>query len=224
MIKRFSTMLLVTTLAACTNNAGSGETEEDSSVTETETPAPALSQQLSAAFPSLFRYFREQDNRFSPEKFEEATTRPIDTTAAQPVEEDQLAPYYPYLVYNGDSTYAIDLYSYNYVITTRNNKPVVEEGGPDTEVAIIDLKAKTRKRVFFGGTSTAVYDAAWINNKTFFLATGEMITSQSADNYGVQPDILLYDLAQSQVKHLIYPDTLQVGKGQGYSDNRLPKE
>lgn len=222
MIKRLSTLLLLTTLVACTNQSEPPVSKEDGVAAERETTPSPGSPSSNPAFPSLFRYFSEQNSRFSPGKFEEAGTSRIDTSAALPVDEEQVTPFYPYLLYNSDSTYAIDLYSYNYVITTRNNKTVAEEGGPDTEVALIDLKNKTRKRVFFGGTSTAVYDAKWASDRSFLLATGEMISSQSAETYGVQPELLLYDMAQGVVKHFLYPDTLQVKKGAGYNANRLP--
>jgi hypothetical protein len=128
---------------------------------------------------------------------------------------EALKSYYPLFIYNADSSYAIDLYSYNVILQKRNGKIIADQAGPDTEVALVDLKNKTRKRIYFGGSSSAVLDAKWINNEELFLLTGEIIDASK-----FQPQVLLYKLSDSSAREFVYTDTLRVSI-KDYTDRRL---
>ncbi|HVW99642.1 MAG TPA: hypothetical protein VHA52_04250 [Candidatus Babeliaceae bacterium] len=167
----------------------------------------------------LFRHFRQrisfsqQDSSFSASRFSEATTdtavnRALPLTAS-------LKSFYPYFIYNPDSSYAIDLYSYNILFVKRKGKTVAEQGEPDTEVALIDFNRKTRKRIYFGGTSSAVLDAKWISKYRVLLLTGEVIGRTK-----FQPELLKYSVGDSTIQDFVYPDTLQLNISD-YEDKRL---
>src|SRR3954447_19939385 len=60
-------------------------------------------------FPRLNKFLRGQDSTFSPELFEEAATINISDTTALKIEKEELQPYYPYLLFNRDSSFALDM-------------------------------------------------------------------------------------------------------------------
>src|SRR4051812_47807467 len=66
-------------------------------------------------FPRLNKFLHEQDSTFSPELFEEAATIDIPDSTALGIEEGELLPYYPYLLFNSDSSFALDMVTYNYL-------------------------------------------------------------------------------------------------------------
>src|ERR1700694_3629368 len=106
--------------------------------------------ELQNAFPALYQFFSRQDSSFSPGHFEVAGTDTLPAAEVLPVTDD-LKEYMPYLVYNKDSSYAVDLYSYNIILSHENGTTIGEASGPDTEVGLVDLKQKTRRRIYFGG-------------------------------------------------------------------------
>jgi hypothetical protein len=97
----------------------------------------------------------------------------------------------------------------------RNGKVVADTSGPDTEVALIDFNKKKRKRIYFGGTSSAVLDAKWISKDQVLLLTGEVI-----DRATFQPELLKYNVGDSTINDFVYPDTLQLNISD-YEDKRL---
>ena len=175
-----------------------------------------VSQNLDNSFTSAFRFFKEQDSSFSVDRFENSGEQPMDSLPPLPADEKELKPYYPYFIYNSDSSLAIDLYSYNVLFVNKKGKLVTEGAGPDTEVGLIDSRKRTRQRVYFGGSSNAVIDANWISNHEFFLLTGEITGDKK-----LQPLILKFDLNTKMKQYYQYPDTLSV-KASDYKDERLP--
>lgn len=75
-----------------------------------------------------------------------------------------------YLKYSPDSSMFIDLDSYNIEIERgKTGQWVGTEKGPDTEVSLIDLQSKKRKRLVFLGPGGSVEDAAWLDNDNVVL-------------------------------------------------------
>jgi len=46
----------------------------------------------------------------------------------------------------------------------------IQAAGPDIEVAVIDLPAKKRRRIFFSGPGSLVEKGFWMNDSTVVLA------------------------------------------------------
>ena len=163
--------LLLLFLAACNNRSGS----------ETETaPAPATQQgefganDISASFqkglPLWLEWIKSHHASFTVDSLvntESGTQQPL---PAYPIDTARLRPVRSLLIYNGDSTQAIDLFSNNYVFSSRDGKTVAEEAGPDTEVQWIDFKNGKMQRLWYSGPGATVQDAAWINGDTVAIA------------------------------------------------------
>ncbi len=214
MKKFFVPTTLVLFLVACNNNENTASHPQSNDTTEVEEPVVDVNQQeIVKAFPDAYQFFNQQDSTFNSGGFEETTSDTIQTPALKL--SSALKSYAPYFIYNSDSSYAVDLYSYNILFVKRNGKTVAEAGGPDTEVGLIDLKNKTRKRIYFGGASSAVMDAKWVNNTQFLLLTGEII-----DDTKLQPQLIKYTVDGSVATDFVYDDTLQV-KVSDYRDKRL---
>jgi hypothetical protein len=212
MTKKFIFFLFVIVLLGCNNN--SSKNEEKETIEEVEEPyVDPVQQEISAAFPAAYQFISKQDSSFNPSKFQQASSKSLNSPELKM--PDAVKQYSPLFIFNSDSTYAIDLYSYNIILRKRNGKIIANDAGPDTEVAVINVKNKTRKRIYFGGSSSAVLDAKWTNNQELFLLTGEIIGSSK-----FQPQVLQYKPSDSSAREFVYADTLQVSI-KDYADKRL---
>lgn len=138
--------------------------------TATAEPALENKEHLENLLPQFFTELENTNATFSGDSIALKETGNLQTLAAVPINEEKLKPFKKVLVYNSDSTKAVDLFSYNYIITQNNGTPVAEAAGPDTEIALIDFKSNSRKRIWYGGPSTAVLDAKWLTNDELLLA------------------------------------------------------
>lgn len=186
-------------LTSCSNDAGKPEEET------TETPEQStVVNELEGVFPQFFNFLSQQDASFSTSRFDSSVNAPLDSMQAYPIDKKRLQPFSDYLIYNADSSLAIDLYSYNYVPVQRNGKTTLEQGGPDTEVGLIDTKDNSRRRIFFSGPGASVQQAKWVNDHTFFMAGVE-----EAGQDAVKPVLWKIDLANKTMNVYNYRDTLQ---------------
>ncbi|HEU4471570.1 MAG TPA: hypothetical protein VFR58_10830 [Flavisolibacter sp.] len=203
--------------AASCNNEGSKESvDADTAAAAEEAPAeetPATPD-LSLAFPQLAQFIQTQDSAFTPSGFEEANFSRADTMAATVIDRQRLEPFLPYLVYNSDSSQAIDMVSYNYIISRNSNRPGLRAGGPDTEVAIIDMKKGQRRRLLYFGTMGAVLDVKWENDSTILIA----VMKDSGE--GIIPEICRYRTGTAEMETYVYKDTLKVQAG-NYAEEKL---
>lgn len=79
--------------------------------------------------------------------------------------------YGKFIKYSSDSTMFIDLDSYNIRIRkTPDGQYVGEELGPDTEVSLVDLQDKEKKRLIFLGPGSSIEDGGWLDSQTIVLA------------------------------------------------------
>lgn len=198
-------------LAVSCHNASTENGEEAQPEGRERSPT---AQALTAAFPAAFHFFQSQDPSFDPEKFAETGT---DTLRPEPALalSAGLQAYYPYFIYNTDSSYALDLYSYNVLLVKKGGKTIGKAGGPDMEVGLVDLKNHNRRRVYFGGPSSALLDGKWVDRNHFLLLTGEVINGEA-----FEPTILKYTLPLHTRVHYLYSDTISVRPSE-FQDPRL---
>lgn len=107
----------------------------------------------------------------------------------------------PVLAWSPDSTLAIDIWSYDHLVhRDAGGRSVLEGGGPDQMVKLLDRRSGTARQILFNGPSQVVETADWISDKAFVLgllnideATGEAV-----------PDIVLIHLADSVFTNFRY--------------------
>jgi len=184
--------------ASCNNNSDTESGKEDSSTVEVEETYA-----VDKEFPQLASYLKSQDSSFSANKFEGGEMETKDSLASIKIDTTLLASYRPYLIYNNDSSMAIDLVSYNYVVSNKKGKAVIEHGGPDTEVALLDLKNNTRKRILFLGSSGTVLQAKWDDDKTVSIAG-----AQEVEGGKIKPSVWRYNLTTGVTGLYQYNDAI----------------
>ncbi len=153
--------------ASCSNSA---DTNQSSGVDTTDFEVEVAMLPFEQSFPELNQYYSSQDSSFDPEKFEPGEVL-IKENSGLALDTSEYRIYKPYYLYNADSSFALDLVSYNYLPVERKGKTLMADQGPDFEAAIIDLKNKERSRLlFFGPSGTAILDAKWIDASTVVMA------------------------------------------------------
>lgn len=181
----------------CSNSTEPKPTEEDSTIVE-EAPA---TEPMNLLFPDLYQYFQSQDPSFTSEGFEEGETSVLPDSSDFKMDSAGLKIFLPYLLFNADSSYALDPVSYNFHPQKRKGKIKMQEMGPDFEAAIIDMKTKDRKRLlFFGPSGGAVLDAGWKNDSTVVMAGA--IDWNSADS--LRPVLWKYNVRERILQPFIY--------------------
>lgn len=198
-------------VVGCSNSTDSKPPADDSTVIE---EAAAL-QPMNLTFPELYQYYKSQDSSFIAEGFEEGETVVKSDSAALKMDSAELKTFSPYLLYNADSSYALDLVSYNFGPERQNGKIVMQEMGPDFEAAIIDMKKKERKRIlFFGPSGGAILDAKWIDNSTAVIAGA--IDWSGADS--LRPVMWKFDTKDKTLQQFTYDKMI------GADWSRYPKK
>jgi len=92
-------------------------------------------------------------------------------TSKQNLDRDFLKVYQSVLIYSPDEKKVLDLGSYGSVVDKgANGQSRIQAAGPDIEVAVIDLPAKKRRRIFFSGPGSLVEKGFWMNDSTVVLA------------------------------------------------------
>ena len=194
-------MLACFIFLSCSNPSEPEKKEQvtdSSDAVEAETP-PAYT----SWFPELFNYLQSQDSSFSPSRFEGGE---METSDVPEFDLDQALEkkYRPYFIFNSDSSLAIDLVMYNYVLEERNGKTFLEEGGPDFDAGLIDYKKRTRRQILFFGTMGSLLDARWENDHTVLMAG---IMEMEGDS--VRPALWRYDLQQKKREVYRYPELVR---------------
>lgn len=220
MHKTWSLALALVVVVACNNNNSSTDT---TTATETETEVvtdntTAAAGQLAQSFPDLFAYMEAQDSSFALQHFLAPSEGKMETLAPVKMEPAQIKPFEPFLIYNGDSTKAIDLYSYNYIIIRRNGDVKMEEAGPDTEIAVVDVATNMRKRIFFSGPSVTVFDAKWNGTNEVIMAGAEQLPNNS-----IKPIIWQYNLTDSTLQMYTYDEAVAADM-KGFVNNKKAQQ
>ena len=202
-MKTFTKLLLIGSLVfvSCNNSSDTQNSKENSPAAE-EVEETGFT--VEREFPQLTAYLQSQDSSFSADKFEGGQMEIKDSLAPTKIDTGHLTPYKPYLVYSSDSSRAIDLVSYSYVISKKKGTTVIEHGGPDTEVALLDLGNNTRKRILFLGSSGTVLQAKWENDTTIAIAG-----AQEVEEGKIRPSVWRYDLVTGTMELYQYSDTIE---------------
>jgi hypothetical protein len=136
----------------------------DSVLTETEITKLSLS--------GFGQYMKNGNTAFSLRRFTLAQYWSVDSLIREPFAGNAsfYDAYKPFLVYSQDSSWFVDLDSYNIILKKNKNGSITgKEGGPDTEVSVVHPKTKTKYRLLFLGPGGSVEDAAWANDHTVML-------------------------------------------------------
>ena len=144
-------------LIACTDNADNTGNHKAKEQTTAET---SNSTGFQHSFPALFNALKQKN--VTADSFAITETGQLEPFPSSPINMQHLQPFKKLLIYNSDSTQAIDLFSYNYILAEKEGKPVAEAAEPDTEIALLNFKKNTRKRIWYSGPATAIVDAKWV--------------------------------------------------------------
>lgn len=202
-------------LVACSNNADNGSAHSE--IADTSAAGTVAEEgtagQVRTAFPALFQYLSGQDRSFSPDSFVAYGESRIEAHPAVAVDTAALRPFEKLLIYDRDSSLAIDLFSYNYMVVQRGGKASLEAAGPDTEVGLIDVAKGTRRRIFFAGPAITMLEARW-NGGEVLLAGAE-----SSETEKTKPLIWRLNLADSTVRVYRYPTEIRADL-EGYRESQ----
>lgn len=155
------------------NDATEGQGEH----TDTKAINPQEKASLEDDLLPVTEVFTQLDSSFNRGSFYESGIDTLDRKTPTPLDTTGISAFIPFLIYNEDSSMAIDPYSYNYVILQRGGQQKVSEGGPDVEVSLIDLRQKTKSRLWFGGPSSQLLDLQWKNKEELWISGTEEMDS-----------------------------------------------
>ena len=155
-------------LAGCSDAPDKTGTSATIDSTQQELPAAAFA--FDSSFPSLSNYFVSQDSSFDPLRWQPGDIT-IKNEEGLALDSNEFRQYRSYFLWNADSSYALDLVSYNFLPVTKKGRTTMEEQGPDFETAIIDVNNRKRTRLlFFGSSGGSVLDARWLDNSNLVIA------------------------------------------------------
>ena len=133
-------------LAGCSDAPDKTGTSATIDSTQQELPAAAFA--FDSSFPSLSNYFVSQDSSFDPLRWQPGDIT-IKNEEGLALDSNEFRQYRSYFLWNADSSYALDLVSYNFLPVTKKGRTTMEEQGPDFETAIIDVNNRKRTRLLF---------------------------------------------------------------------------
>ncbi|MCW3083400.1 MAG: hypothetical protein JWP12_766 [Bacteroidetes bacterium] len=174
---------------------------------------------VTTALKRWFDFYRKKypDFDIAAFKLDRASTNSF-TSRSEEMSKKNLELYKNLFIYSPDRSSLIDMDTYNFFLSKDKNGNLIGEGGdPETEVALVDLKAQTRTQLFYAGPLTGFDDAAWLNQ--FQLAI------VSLDGNGKQhtfvPCITVIDFANNTTIGYRYIKKINVDPGDYQSQVRL---
>ena len=198
MKKLFAFLLFALAFASCADN--------DATSTEREQPEAAVEVPRSVVLEPLKKLvlLQKENPSFLADNFSDFfPAGAMDTTAARRLEKERVMRYASYLIYNKDSSLALDTYSYSHFFLPGKGDQGLKSGSPDTELAVVNFKEDTRQRIAYFGPSYTLLDAGWKDNSTVLVAVGA-ITGENK----IHPEVWELSLQQFSKKISAYPDTL----------------
>lgn len=193
--------------AACTNNNDAESATTDTAAAQPEADLSQLTPEarlVQTAFPNMYMFLEGQDASFDPANFSETEGGTGEPLPARFFPPEELEQFKPYLIYNADSTKAIDLVSYNYIIDKKDGQQILTGAGPDTEVGIINLQNNMRTRIFFAGPGTVMREGKWLDSTTVMLGGAETLS-----NTAIRPFLLRINLQEKSVQKFTYADSVR---------------
>ena len=200
---------------SCNNKA---DTESSAADTVEAEEGGSAFPALGSSFPHLFAYLHSQDSSFAVEQFEGGLLEGSADTARTRADADQLQDFMPLLLYNRDSTLAIDFVSYHYVLSKKEGRPTIQQGGPDTEVGLVDLEKNWRKRILYLGSSGTVLDARWADDSVILMAGAEEM-----EEGRIRPAIWTYHIGTGERGIYTYPQPIRANI-EDYTEKVLTKK
>lgn len=188
---------------ACSNSAGTGEASVDTAALA-NTPLSPEVQLVENAFPNMYQILKGQDASFDPALFEESEGGYGAPPPPRFFPPEELEQFKPYLIYNKDSTKAIDLVSYNFIVDKKDGTQVLEPSGPDTEAGIINLKDNMRTRIFYSGPGTIMREGKWLDSTIVLLGGADKLSGTA-----IKPFLLRIDLKEKTLQRFTYTDSVR---------------
>jgi hypothetical protein len=204
-MKKSLYILLLILSVSCQNTDPEKKAEETPGSTQgAESAGEELNTETHTLHELASPIFKPDSGALSAAEFEVGEIASLDQVQGTPLDEKKIAPFRHLLVYNRDSTLAADLFSYSYISVEKGGKTVLTPGEPDTEIALVDLKNKTRRRLLFTGPSFIVADARWTENGKLIIIGGEQLQKE------IKPVAWKIDVRKNEMESLNYPDTLSM--------------
>ena len=179
-MKPFIALASLIFLIACTSNSDQSGNSDSSAIAPQDTLTTYSPVDSSTEFldtfssnlqPWLEQTTRNAQVRLKNFKYAENWVDDSLVITKQNFEKDFLKAYESVLVYSPDEKKVLDLGSYGSISSkSKTGKTRIQQGGPDTEVAVIDINAKKRRRIFFSGPGNSVEKGFWMNDSTVVLA------------------------------------------------------
>ena len=192
-------------LLACNTKHGKGDTYNYSEEDIKQQIADSLFTQLkhqTSLYTDWQKTYQQKEPFFSLDSFNYRSEYNNDFiyTVAK-LNKDYYKKYGAFFVYNADSTKFIDAFSY-YLVITIDKRGHLWRGGTeaDQEVAVIDIKAQKRYRVFFCGTPCFVAKTVWIGDDK--IALMGLTTEEDEDDF--IPTIWLINLKKASTIEYSY--------------------
>ena len=196
---------LILLSSACTDPDGRKEAagEERGFSPQSYAEGDTLEPFPSTALEAWFRFHRQADSGFRRGAFlASGINIPIDSLTLCPMPDTStLQMMAPLLPWSPDSSRAIDIWSYGYQLRrSPTGALILEGGGPDQMVKLIDRSRAMAWQLLFNGPSQIVEAAGWPNRNAIVLgllnidpATGE-----------ATPDLVLMHLGDSMFTNFRY--------------------
>lgn len=203
-------------LISCNNEpADEVITTRDTVITEEEDEFYPV--RFSESFPELTQFILKQDSSFSSDRFADFDINKGEKNSWQKMDDKTFNEYREFFVFNADSTLALDLVSYNFIITNKAGVQKMDFAGPDTEIGLIDVKNKMRKRLLFLGSSGIVLDGKWNAQGNIILAG-----AQDAGNETYQPILWRYFPDADLLETMPYSGVIKADLGSYYEIRYKP--
>lgn len=180
----FAAALLLTLIlvqAGCTCNSSNKNVEADSVQTAKNIAAEDSIMVFDSPHRSFIASTLQSDWNWSNFTLQEFWAEDSIVTKPYTTDTGFYQKYGPVLRWSPDSSYVLDFGSYGSVVTKdlKGNDHLVA-GDPDTEVSLLYPKDHKKWRLFFGGPSTHVLNAAWTDTtEVAILGSLETDTSQA---------------------------------------------
>lgn len=203
-------------MAACTNNTKNAAVPAEKEQTDNIPEERETGMLLQNYFPLLLSYLQKSNGTFSDDSVTQTESATRQSIAPYPIDPNKKDSFKRLLIYNKDSTQAIDLFSYNYILTNKKGTLTAEAAEPDSEVALMDFESGKRRRIWFSGPSATILDAAWMNPQE--IAIAGMQENESGQRH---PAVWVVSLPDSTIDTYLYQQPANISSAQ-YLNQRFP--
>ena len=176
----FSFLFLVVFFSQCNQTKIKESTQKDSiqttqiiapkTVCDSILPVELIS---SSSLKRWFAFYKNKHPTFNLTdfKFQKCSKEDSLLTRSGEPDKEYMNLYKSLFIYSPDSSKFIDIDSYNLLLERDKKGRLLGMGGdPETEVAVVNLKEKTNKRLLFLGPDYLIEDAAWIDQNNIVIA------------------------------------------------------